>query len=273
MPVLVFFSFLLGLTVGSFLNAAVFRIRFPHQGSLVRERSHCPRCHTTLPWYDLIPLVSFLWLWRRCRFCHKPISWQYPAVEFATALLFAFALHYPSPIGLTLPISLSSLILLIRWFSISVLLFLFVFDLRYGLLPDKVTIPATVIVFVSWSVGQFFSSGFSPAWFLTYASAVAVGAAFFALQYFLSRGAWVGGGDIRMGALVGAITGWPGVLLAFVASYFIGAATAIILVASGKKKLRGDTLPMGPFLAIGALVTMFFGDRIVEAVLYPYRFL
>ncbi len=168
---------------------------------------------------------------------------------------------------------------MLSWFSISALVFLFVFDLRYGLLPDRVTIPATMIVFFGAGIARSLGSPSGSLWmtiwgsFFSLLGAIAFGAAFFATQYFLSRGRWVGGGDIRMGALVGAIAGWPGVLVALGLSYLVGAATAIILVATGKKKLRGDTLPMGPFLAIGALVTMFWGDRIVEAVLYPYRIL
>jgi len=271
------FSFLFGLAVGSFLNAAVFRVRWPSQGSLVRGRSHCPRCHTTLPWYDLIPLVSFAILGRRCRFCRKPISWQYPLVELATALLFTLALYFPATIELTSLTSLTSLF--IRWFSISVLLFLFVFDLKYGLLPDHVTIPAIIIVFLgavtTRSLGSPSGSLGMTVWDYSFSllGAVMLGALFFAFQYFLSRGHWVGGGDIRMGALVGAIAGWPGVLVALGLSYLIGAVAAILLILAGKKKLRGDSLPMGPFLALGALTVIFFGDRIVEAVLYPYKFL
>ncbi len=281
------FALGIGLVVGSFINAAVFRIRWPHEGSLVTERSHCPRCHTTLPWYDLIPLLSFFWLRRRCRFCHESISWQYPTVELATGALFAFAAFHQSladnysatggsAFGGQLLIT-SYLQLLITWFSIATLIFLFVFDLRFGLLPDNVTIPATIIIIISRVLLSFTNNQLPftvyRLLFTNVLLPVFVGAAFFALQYILSHGRWVGGGDIRMGALMGAIVGWPGILVSLGCSYVIGSVIALILIALGKKHFKGDTIPMGPFLAVGTLAVLFFGDRIMEVLLYPYLYL
>jgi len=285
------FALGIGLVVGSFINAAVFRIRWPHEGSLVTERSHCPRCHTTLPWYDLIPLLSFFWLRRRCRFCHESISWQYPTVELATGALFAFAAFHQSladnysatggsAFGGQLLIT-SYLQLLITWFSIATLVFLFVFDLRFGLLPDKVTIPSTIIIGISRIFLHSASNQSSinnyelpiTNYLTSTLLAIGVGAAFFALQYILSHGRWVGGGDIRMGALMGAIVGWPGILVSLGCSYVIGSMIALMLIARGKKHFKGDTIPMGPFLAVGTLAVLFFGDRIMEVLLYPYLYL
>ncbi|MDO8505005.1 MAG: A24 family peptidase [bacterium] len=163
----------------------------------------------------------------------------------------------------------------IRWYLLSILVVLFVYDLRYGLVPDRVVLPAigvaalyTVILsrakdlFTMQGVGSLHSARASVE--MTIGGillAITIGAGFFALQYYLSRGRWLGAGDIRIGALMGAIVGWPLIFEALVISYLIGGLFAGILLILRKKQF-GQTLPLGTFLTLGTVITILYGQQI-----------
>lgn len=139
--------------------------------------------------------------------------------------------------------------------AVSVFLFLFVYDLKYMLLPDEVTLPAIVVLgLLSFFIGT--------SW-LFLVSGVVVGAGFFLLQYGLSRGRWIGGGDIRMGALMGALLGWPLVAVALLVSYVFGAVVSVGWLLSRRKRL-GQAVPFGTFLAIGTLITLWWGQNMLD---------
>jgi len=245
------FTGLLGLVVGSFLNALIYRLKTKE--SILRGRSLCPNCRKPLAWHDLIPIFSFIMLGGRCRNCKKKISWQYPLVELATGILFIIALR------VNLSNDLGTLFLLRDWFIVSVLMVIFVYDLKWGYILDRVTLPAIIVIFgVNILLGEAWSNLFL---------AAAVGAGFFFLQYFLSRGKWVGGGDIRMGALMGFALGWPGVLVSLVIAYLIGAIVSIYLLASKRKKI-GSKIALGTFLAAGTLIALFWQEQIIIWYLY-----
>lgn len=243
--------FIIGLIFGSFLNAVIYRL---HAGqSFVVGRSACPHCRHVLSTLDLIPLVSFVFLGGRCRYCQHKISWQYPLIEAVTALL-AVALYY---FFLTSGQPLSSFAAPRFWIVALYTLFLiiiFVYDLKYYLILDQVIIPALV-------VAVFFNlvSGYD--WQNLLLGAV-VAAGFFSLQYLVSRGAWIGGGDIYLGALMGAMLGWPQILVGLFLAYGIGSLAAVPLLLSGAKKMNSQ-VPFGTFLTLATFITLLYGPRLL----------
>ena len=164
----------------------------------------------------------------------------------ATGILFVLAYVHNSP----------DFILAIRdWFFIAVLIVIFVYDLCWYLILDNITIPAIIIAFVS---NLFFGIDF-----LNLTLAVVIGGGFFLLQFVVSRGKWIGGGDIRLGALMGALLGWPQILVALALAYFSGAIIGIGLVRFGKKELY-SRVPFGTFLSVSTIVTLLYGDEILR---------
>ncbi len=238
-------SGLIGLAVGSFLNVVIGRLRSGEKGW--RSRSRCPECHAVLRPSDLVPLLSFLALRGTCRSCKKPISWQYPLVELSTMALFvaSFLLH-ESAVGISHDVFAT----LRDWFFIAVLTVVFVIDLRDMVVFDSVTLPAAAIAFVA-----NVALGADP---LNLLLAAAVGGGFFLVQYVVSRGRWIGGGDIRIGAMMGMMLGFPQVLLALFAAYVLGALAAIGLLAAGKAKWSGR-MAFGTFLSVATIAVLFFG--------------
>lgn len=232
-----------GLCFGSFLNVCI--LRLPRDHSLLRPRSTCPHCKQPIAWRDNIPVFSWLWLRGKCRWCHKPISLQYPLIEALVGVLFGAAvLGY----GLTLQ-ALGAAVLG------TILLGIAITDARHYLIPDEYTWSGLV-------VGLLVALGGGVPGFLEALLGAAVG---FGLLWAVAQaGAWVfkeeamGGGDIKMMAMVGSFVGWRGVLL----TVFAGAALgSLIFVPLSLKKKR--LVPFGVFLAVGAAVTFVFGDAII----------
>ena len=227
------------------------------------NRSYCPKCLKQIAWYDNIPIFSFLWLRGRGRCCGQRISWQYPAVELATGVLFviAFLANFEFQI---LNFDLILIIQLLRdWFIISVMIVIFIYDLRWYLILDKVTIPAMIIVFI---LNLFL--GFS-LWNLLVSGII--GGSFFLLQFVVSKGKWIGGGDIRLGLLMGLSLGWPQVMLAIFLGYIIGSIVSIFLILLKKKKW-GSQIPLGIFLSTGTIIALLWGERILDWYLNIYLF-
>lgn len=245
------FSFLIGLAVGSFLNCLIYRLP---QHKKILGRSFCPKCGQKITWFDLIPVLSFLKLKGRCRYCQQKISRQYPLVELATGILFAAAfltLNYPI-------IHNNYFLLLLRsWFLVTVLIFIFVYDLKYWLVEDKIVLPAALIIFI---INLF--SGYS---FLNLALAGIIGIGFFALQYLITQGKGIGAGDLRIGLFIGLSLGWPKILIALSISYLIGSLVALFFLISGRKKMT-SRIPLGPFLSLGTIITIFYGEKILATI-------
>lgn len=241
--------FVLGCCIGSFINASEYRLA--KSLPIANDRSRCRSCAKALAWYDLVPLVSYLVLRGKCRSCQARISTQYPLVEGVTGVLFVVAGSMAS-IGT----DTESIVRLIRdLIVVSIAVFLFVYDYKYTLLPDAVTLPSiAVFAAFSWWLGVSWQS---------LLVGTIVGGGFFLLQYAVSSGAWVGGGDIRFGAMLGALFGWPTILVALFVSYVTGAIAGGTLLALGKKK-PGDAIPFGTFLSIGMLLTLWWGQALVD---------
>jgi len=258
--------FLFGLAVGSFVNCLVWRL---HSGQSLFGRSACPACGQKIAWHDNLPLVSFIFLRGRCRRCHGQISWQYPLVEIFFGVLFVFAWLYNladifGPAGIVGLMKLTGdpiwlkardlWLILARDFSfLAALAVIFLYDWRWQLIPDAVALPAAGLVgalnlFLDFHWKNILISGI-------------IGAGFFLVQFLVSRGRWIGGGDIRVGLLLGLGLGWPLILIALLLAYVGGALMAGLLLVSGRKKL-GAQLPLAVFLAPAAAFTLFFGSAV-----------
>lgn len=241
-------SFLLGLIFGSFLNCLIWRLR---QGESILGRSYCPSCRHLIAWHDNIPVLSFLFLKGRCRYCKNRISWQYPLVELITALLFAFSFYTISQVK-----DFSPILLVFNWLFIFGLILIFIYDLRWQSVPMIFVWPFTVIIFfINILLGI-------PWWQLVIVGAV--GGLFFLVQFLLTKRKGVGEGDIWLGLLMGvALARFDLLILALVLSYFIGAIISVLLLVSNKKKLKSK-IALGPFLVSGTLISLIFGVKIIN---------
>jgi len=241
---------LAGLLIGSFLNVII--VRLPNKEGLWSPASHCRSCRSDIRWYDNIPLLSFSWLKGRCRDCREPIGWRYPLVEALTGASWGFA---ASHFGLT-PRLIPALLL------ISILIVLTMIDLEHQLLPDRITLPGIVLGWLSNLLTGRVS-------IVDALLGSLVGGAIFYLVVVLSRGG-MGGGDIKLGAMLGAFLGWKLTLVSIFLAVFAGGLVAAGVLLTGRKK-RKDPLPFGPFLALGGTVTLFWGEELLQWYLGVFR--
>ncbi len=257
MPIIIWTAFacLLGIAIGSFLNAVVFRTS---SGEGLGGRSKCRSCVKPIAAKDLIPILSFFLLKRRCRSCKSVIEWQYPVVELAMGVLFG-CLFARAAFGVGFPEFVDSsewLALFVRDAIIaSFLVIIFVYDLRASVILDRFSVPAMILALL-----LNLALGANPADILL--GGIILGS-FFGFQFMISKGAWIGGGDIRMGVLMGFLLGVNLGLVALFTSYVLGAIAGIILILMHRKSLKSH-VPFGTFLATGTLISMFFGSYILE---------
>ncbi len=244
-----------GLVFGSFVNAYVWR--FKKRKNWVSERSICPNCKHTLQAKDLVPVLSWLSLKGKCRYCKKPISAQYPAVELLTALLFALSYIF-WPYSLTL----LGWLAFIAWLSCLVIFMaLFVYDAKWKLLPDKMILPLTIMS----GVLIVLLATLQNSWLELFWSIVS-GLVFFAVFWVLfqvSGGKWIGGGDVKMSFALGLIAGSivNVFLLIFLASV-IGTFLVLPLLVTKKLNARSK-IPFGPLLIIATIIVFLFGSQMI----------
>ena len=244
---------LLGLFVGSFLNVCIDRL--PRGQSIIHPRSHCAVCNRELGTLDLLPIFSYLWLRGRCRYCRARIPLRLPIVEGLTGLLFAL-LYWKFGLGLELGISLV---------YTSLLTAIFVIDLENQLVLDKVVYPGMIVALAFsffWpgleGIGTLQGEALSKV--VSSLAGGAIGLAAMALPFIIYRRG-MGMGDVKLGALVGLISGYPLVAIALLLSVISGGLVAAILLAFKIKK-RSDPIPFAPFLATSAMVTLLWGQVI-----------
>jgi prepilin signal peptidase PulO-like enzyme (type II secretory pathway) len=251
------FVFLLGLAVGSFLNCIIYRLE--KNESFLKGRSYCPNCHHVLAWQDLIPILSFLILKGKCRYCGKKISLQYPLVELATGILF-FSISYSTFQHSNTPTFQQFIQFLYLSIVSSFLIIIFVYDLKHYLIPDKVIYPAIALTLIF----NFKFLIFKQFQIFKYSILSAFGsAAFFLVIFLISRGKWLGFGDVKFGFLMGLFLGFPKILVALFSAYLIGAIIGIGLVLAKKKTLKSE-VPFGPFLVAGTFIALFFGSQLIN---------
>ena len=254
----------LGLFIGSFLNVVVDRI--PKNQSIVFPPSHCDHCKKHILWYDLIPVISFALLKGRCRFCKTKLSFYYPLVEMITGVLFAFTftlIIQPSILQLqqsNLYALFSTVNVIFYLFIVSSLIVIFFTDIKSGIIPDKILLTASVLTFI-WLVVS--SQQLLVAHLLS-----ALGAfLFFLLIHVVSRGRGMGFGDVKLVFFLGLLLGFPGIFFALYIAFLTGAAVGVSLILLKKKKLHGSTVPFGPFLVLGTLVIIFWGNYLIAKAL------
>ena len=253
------FIFLLGLLIGSFLNVVICRLE--SKEPILFSRSRCPKCGALLKWLDLIPLLSFVLTRGKCRYCNKKISLQYPLVELTTGLLFLLIFNQFSVSNLAITTHayqfLDSFFYLV---IISFLIVIFVYDLKHYLILDKVIFPAIILAFVY----RFFDNSF-----LNSLLAALLVAGFFLALVLISRGKWMGLGDVKLAGLMGLVLGWPNVLIALFLAFMSGAIVGISLMIAGKKTIKSQ-IPFGPFLSASTVLVMLYGNQLIERLLVNF---
>jgi leader peptidase (prepilin peptidase) / N-methyltransferase len=231
---------LFGLALGSFLNVVIARV--PAGRSLVHPRSACPGCSAPLAWYDNIPVLSFVALRARCRACGMPISWRYPIVEAVTAaaLVLSYAAFGPSAGFLIACVLLPALIAMTA------------IDLQHQMIPDAITLPGIPVgLVINLATGRL-------SW-LDSGIGILLGGGLFLVIILASRGG-MGGGDMKLGAMLGAFLGWKALLFALFVAIVLGGAIGAVLLATGVRG-RKDPIPFGPFLAVGGVMALFWGEQ------------
>jgi prepilin signal peptidase PulO-like enzyme (type II secretory pathway) len=249
MSIIYLIVFILGTFIGSFLNCVIYRIE--NNLSFLKGRSFCPHCKHKLGFFDLFPIFSFIFLKTKCRYCGKKISIQYPLIEIITGLLFLLIFRY---------LQFSVINFLYLLIASSLLLILFVYDLKHYLIPDKVIYSLIGITFFYQLIYNFQAIN-SDFWFFLLSAFGAAG--FFFLIWFFSKGKCMGFGDVNLAFFMGLFLGWPNILVALFSAFFIGAIIGIGLIVLGKKKLKSQ-VPFGPFLIAGTFLALFWGQNLIN---------
>jgi leader peptidase (prepilin peptidase)/N-methyltransferase len=239
--------FFFGLCIGSFLNVCIYRL--PLDTSIVKPRSKCPRCETPIAFYDNIPILSYIMLRGRCRSCQVPIGIRYPLVELLTGILTVCVFNF---FGLTATGA-------VYFVLVMALITITFIDIDHRIIPDKISLPGIPLFFIA-------------ALFLPHISIldsllgiIAGGGSLYlvALGYHLITGQeGMGGGDIKLLAMIGAVVGWQGIVFTIFAGSFIGCAIGLSLMIKTRKGMK-LAIPFGPFLSIGAVLYLFYGPQLI----------
>jgi leader peptidase (prepilin peptidase) / N-methyltransferase len=248
-PVVIYsvFAFAFGAVVGSFLNVCIFRM--PKNESVVFPASHCTNCNYLIRWYDNLPIFSYLLLRGKCRSCGEPISMQYPLVEFLNgALTLALFLKFGP-----------SLIFAVLFLFCSAMVVVTFIDLEHQIIPDLITLPGIVIgFFVSFFVPHF-------GWLNSLLGIVAGGGSLLVIAYgyqLIAKKDGMGGGDIKLLAMMGAFFGWKAILFIIFAASLVGSLIGVSVMLVRKKDAT-LAIPFGPFLASAAILYIFYGRQII----------
>jgi leader peptidase (prepilin peptidase)/N-methyltransferase len=244
MNILILVYLLTGLAIGSFVNVVIYRLK--NAESFLIGYSKCPNCQKRIGWFDLVPILSFMILGGKCRNCNKKISWQYPIVEAVTALLFVLSYYLYGP---TWESVLSSL-------TLALFLILVVYDFREMAVPDIFSWLLVIVVFFGQLALRF-----------DQITSVVLGGlvtgCFIGALVYLSKKTWMGEGDILIALALGIYLGFPIAIFGIFSSFIIGAVFGSVLLATKIKK-RQDHLPFTPFLLLGLVTAMIWGQQIVD---------
>lgn len=255
-----FIAFLAGLLIGSFLNVCIYRI--PLGRSIVTPRSYCPFCGRVIKWSDNIPLISFVFLKGKCRSCKRPIPIRYFMVEILTGILavMVYRVYYVSPQAL------------VYFVFVSVMVLLAFIDIEHKEVPDIITLPGMAFGLLA-SAALAFLGDRSPAGALlnSFLGIIAGGASMFALGMvgeIIFRKEALGGGDVKLMAMIGAFLGWQMVLLTFFIAPVFGSVGGLIM----KIRYRSEVIAYAPYLCGAAIISLFWGENILEILLSGYGF-
>lgn len=267
---LLLFISILGLFVGSFLNVAIMRL--PKGETIISGRSHCDSCGRTLRWYELIPLFSFLIQKGRCRTCRGRIDLQHPAVEIATALIFAGSFIYALGGDLALGrINAASVELFFVALTIfTALFFIFMFDLRTRLIPDLALLIIVLMTIAAeflgvWHVAPLFTFGLGKlgaSLINSFFAGTILALPFLGIVLF-SKGRLMGMGDAKFAFVIGFMLGLPKGFLALFGASVLGAIMGLGLIILKKKSMQ-SAIPFAPFLVLGTILSLLFGELILR---------
>lgn len=250
-----FVIFLFGAIVGSFLNVCIYRL--PRDKSIIMPNSFCPSCEKPIKYYDNIPILSYILLKGRCRNCNTKISIRYPIVEFITALLFLLLFKKT---GLTIELPVMMLF-------VAILIVISLIDLEFQIIPDILSIGGVAIGFVLSFIRPFF--GFFDALY----GIILGGGVLFAIAYLYqlcTKREGMGGGDIKLLGMIGAFIGIKGVLFSLISGSLIGTIVGIPLMLIKGQDTK-YAIPFGPFLSLGAIIYIFYGNMFVVLILNLLR--
>lgn len=237
------FIFIFGLIIGSFLNVCIYRI--PAGKSIVAPPSSCGSCGTRLKPLDLFPVVSWIFLGGKCRYCGEPIAIRYPFVELMTGLLFSVVYWQHGINWILLPyLTLTAVLIAITFI-----------DLDYQIIPNKINLFALVGFLVFNIILGYIN------WTDSLLGAL-IGGGFLFLLVIISKGAAMGMGDVKLLAVLGLYLGWTSIILTLLLSFIIGGVFGVLLLVL-KIKGRKDAIPFGPWIAIAAFITIVFGSNIL----------
>jgi leader peptidase (prepilin peptidase)/N-methyltransferase len=257
------FILIFGTAVGSFLNVLIDRL--PQEKSIY-GRSICDYCYHQLAWYDLIPIVSFLLLSGRCRYCQKKLSFQYPLVELITAVSFLLIYLYLGPFFTNEQFITNFHLRLWQmigyWVVIASLIVVFFADFKYHIIPDSIQLS----FFVGTLILLPFAGNNLLSIFLNRVLAAFLVAAPIYFIYFLSNGRAMGFGDVKLSFTIGFLLGIKSGFMALYLAFVTGGIVGSILLLVGKKKLKSK-IAFGPFLVIGILIMLFFGEKLIGKIL------
>lgn len=245
--ILALLFFILGSIWGSFLSVATKRAPI--------GRSHCPKCKKILQSSDLIPLLSFILLRGKCRYCKKPISLFYPGIELISGFTFLLVYMKFAPLLAEPRLQIAKMVIFL--IITIALLFVLFYDLFKLEIPDYITYPGMILGFLL---------SFTPITEIgPLASIIGASAAslFFGGQILVSNGTWLGGGDLKLGIFMGFLLGWQLLIVALMAAYILGGISGLILIIT-KKATQKSGIPFGPFLVLGTFTAIFVGENIIN---------
>ena len=239
---------ILGLIIGSFSNVCIFRI--PKNESIVFPASHCPNCHTPIKAIDNVPILSFLLLKGKCRKCGEKISIRYPVVEFLTGAIYLLIfLIYGRSYQTLIYALLSSALIIISFI-----------DLDVQIIPDEISLPGIVIGLALSFIVPYIS------YLNSLLGIIAGGGIIFLIALAglaIFKKEAMGGGDVKLSAMIGAFIGWKYIIVSLFIGFFIGAIAGILLILL-KIRNRDDLVPFGPFIVLGSFITLLWGENILS---------
>lgn len=265
---------IIGLALGSFVNALVWRLhqQLDDEGnnkklskkrltelSISKGRSMCPNCGHTLQAKDLIPIISWLMLRGKCRYCKKPISAQYPLIEAFVAVLSVVSyIFWPNSLG-----DAWQIVLFMNWLiAVTGLVALAIYDIKWMLLPDRIIKPLAIAAVVAMLASFVLGRPLADAGAI--ALSLMVGGGIFWVLYQVSKGKWIGGGDVKLGLYLGLILASPSLSFMYILFASLLGTLFVLPLLIAKKVTKTSHIPFGPFLMLGAFIAMLWGEKIIS---------
>ncbi len=255
-----FSIFVVGLFAGSFLNCIIYRMEVG--GNFLKGRSYCPKCKKNIFWFDLIPVFSFFILGGKCRYCSSKISFHYPIVELSMAIIFSLVFYYAKLGGNSFLELLEVTYILVVFFLFSLI---FIYDLKHFIVPDEAIISIVGLSFV-WFLLSFVNNIYSLEEIFNYLLSGIFASFFFLFFFLISKGAWMGFGDVKLGFVMGLFLGFPQIIVALFVAFLTGSIVGLSLIIFKKRKMKSE-IPFAPFLISGVLVSFFWGEFLLTQYL------